>query len=365
MSTAVWCLFTFIGAWATLRHTPFYTLKSALRVVGLTVLMLGAVAGVIFVTARSVEGRSMTVQTTALASMVILCTLGLIFGVSKVSTPAGAELTTRLPPNVRAVTLYRARILPWARAVGMVLGASLLLMLVPGPVHYIVGSFAAIAAFLAMIMLPTAYVTARRVDRAVTALQLHPWVHWHYPSDAWNAWSARLADREAMSRSVTMTDATRRRTITVMTVLTGLYAAYLVPASAMLRVASGVAAGLLVLGIALLTRSQSRHASQRLAARLRTAPPDTYFGSDGVFCNGEFCAWRAVDAWLLSASVEAGPPRCVELWFEKVQPAAYGSVAVTKVRKEVLIAADAAASDLSALQAALVARCPDAAINLA
>jgi len=364
MVTALWCLFTFIGAWVTLRHMPGSTLKSTLRTLALTLLMIGAAAGVILLTLRFVDGRSVAVQTGAIATMVILCTLGLIFGVSAVSTPAGARLTTRLPPNVRAVTLYRRRILPWARAAGMVFGGSMLIMLVPGPVRYIAGSFAAIAAFLAVIMLPVAYVTALRVDRAITALQLDPWLHWHYSADDWNAWSERLADREAKAQAVTMTTTARRWTIIIITAVTVVYTASVVPASAMVRLGSGVIAGLLVLGLALLTRSQSRHAPARLAARVRTAPPDTYFGRDGVFCNGEFCAWSGVDDWLLSASVQPGPPRCVELWFEKIQPAAYGSAQVTKVRKEVLIAHDAGASDLPALQAALVARCPNAKINL-
>jgi hypothetical protein len=120
-----------------------------------------------------------------------------------------------------------------------------------------------------------------------------------------------------------------------------------------------------VLGIALLTTSQSRHAAQRLAAHLHSAPPDTYFGKEGVFCNGEFCAWRGADVRLLSAALEPGPPQCIELWFEKMLPAAYGNASLTKVRQEVLIAADAAASDLATLEAALLARCPDAAIKLA
>jgi hypothetical protein len=364
MVMAVWCLFTFIGAWVTSRHMPGSTLKSTLGTLTLTLLMIGAAAGVIFLTIRLIDGRSIAVQTGAIATIVILCTLGLIFGVSAVSTPAGARLTTRLPPNVHAVTLYRRRILPWARAAGMVLGGGLLLMLVPGSVGYIAGSFAAIAAFLGVIMLPVAYVTARRVDRAITALQLDPWLHWHYSPDDWNAWSERLADREAKAQAVTMTTASRRWTMIILAAVAAVYTAAVVPASAMVRLGAGVIAGLLVLGLALLTRSQSGHALERLAARLRAAPPDTYFGRDGVFCNGEFCAWSGVDDWLLSAAVAPGPPRCIELWFEKIQPAAYGSAQSTKVRKEVLIAQDAGASDLPALQAALVARCPDASINL-
>jgi hypothetical protein len=43
----------------------------------------------------------------------------------------------------------------------------------------------------------------------------------------------------------------------------------------------------------------------------------------------------------------------------------YGNAQVMKIRKDVLIPPAAAATDLPALQAALIARCPHATINLA
>jgi len=77
--------------------------------------MLGLAAGVFVLTVQLVRGRSQTVQNITLAGFVILCTNGLILGISAVATPPGARLTTRLPPNVSAVTLHRARIRPWVR----------------------------------------------------------------------------------------------------------------------------------------------------------------------------------------------------------------------------------------------------------
>lgn len=365
MLTAGWCLLTVIGAWLTYRRTPFYSLKSALRSLGLTLLMIATAAAVIVLTIRAIDGRSVVVQSTALAIVVLLCTLGLIFGVSAVFTPAESRLTTALPPDAALVTLHRARILPWVRVVAAVLGASLLLMGVPGPVRYIAGSFAGMVSFLGLIMLPVAYVMARRSDRAVTALQLHPWLHWNYPPATWNAWIERLADLQATAEAVKMTPAARRWTIAIVTVVAALYTVFLVPASMAVRLGCGLASGLLVLGVALLTRTQPRHAAKRALKRLQTAPPDTFFGKDGVFCNGEFCTWRGIDVFLLSATIEPGPPRCIVFWFEKILPGAYGGPQVTRVRKDVLIAADAPPSDLTALQAALIGRCPDARITLA
>jgi hypothetical protein len=365
MFTAVWCLFIVMGAWTTLRRMPFATRKSTLKTLGLTLLMLGLATGVIVLTVRLVSGLSQAVQNITLAAVVISCTVGLILGISAVATPPGARLTTRLPPHVTAVTLYRARILPWVRVLATILGGCLVLMLVPGPVRYIAGSFAGIAAFTAVIMLPVAYVTALRADRAVTALQLDPWLHWHYSAEVWNAWSERLADLEVTASEVTMSPAARRWTIIMLIAFVGLYTAFVMEGTTLVRLGSGVIAGLFVFGITLLTRSVSPHAAQRRAARLRAAPPDNYFGHDGVLCNGEFCAWHAADSWLVSAAVEPGPPRYIELWFEKILPGASGGPQVTKIRKDVLIPADAPAADLAALQASLIAGCPNARINLA
>jgi hypothetical protein len=271
MFTALWCLFIIIGAWTTLRHTAFYTRKPAARTLLLMSLMLCAETAAVFLTMRLVDGRSASVQTTAVASVVILSTLGLIFGVAK-TAPAGALLTTALPRNAPLVKLYRRRILPWVWAVLICLAGTLLLMRVPGTVQVIATCLAVIVASFVVFGLPAAYVSALRLDRAVTGLQLNPWLHW---------------------------------------------------------------------------------------------PPDIYFGQDGVFCNGEFCAWGVAGVSLLSASVEPGPPRRIELWFQKTQMGGYGSTQVMKIRKDVLIPPAAAATDLPALQAALITRCPDATINLA
>ncbi len=364
MIMAACCLLTCFGAWLTWRRNPLYDLRSSLRMVSFTLAMIAVAVGVIVLTVRSIDGRSVAVQSTALAGAVIACTLGLIFGVSAVATPAAARLTTQLPPGVNPVNLNRTRILPWARVAAMIIGASLLLMLVPGPVRYIAGSVAAIGAGLAVIMLPVAYVTALRLDRAVTALQLHPWLHWHYAPASWSAWIERLADVQVNDQTVPLSPAARRRTIIVLSAATAIMAFYAVPADTRVRLGCGVASGMAVLGIALLTRTHPGRSAQRVTRRLREVPPDTYFGHDGVLCNGDFCTWRGLDVYLLSASVAPGPPRYIELWFEKILPGGYGGPQVTKVRQQVLIAADATTSDLSALQAALIGRCPGARIDL-
>jgi hypothetical protein len=144
-----------------------------------------------------------------------------------------------------------------------------------------------------------------------------------------------------------------------------IYTAFVMQGSTLVRLGSGVIAGLFVFGCLLLGRPVSPQAARRRASRVRAAQPDTYFGHDGVLCNGEFCAWHAADGCLLSAAVAPGPPRYIELWFETIRSGAYGGPQVTKIRKGVLIAADAPATDLATLQAALRCRCPNARINLA
>ncbi len=46
----------------------------------------------------------------------------------------------------------------------------------------------------------------------------------------------------------------------------------------------------------------------------------TYFGQDGVFCDGPFTNWLSMNVYLMSASVDERPPRSLLFIFEHVVP---------------------------------------------
>jgi hypothetical protein len=336
---------------------------------GEAALAIAAAVGVIVLAVNSIHDCSDGVQIAVIAGATLLGSLILIFGLIEASTPPGTRLDTRLPPNVKAVHLHRARILPWVKIAALILGACLLLMLIPGTVREVTGSFAGIAAGVGFVVWAGAYVQALRADRAVTALQLRPWLHWHYPTEVWSRWVDREAQQQAQSQADTMSPAQRRWFIGIAMLGVAAYMALIVPVivhgGVLLTAGAALAGGVAVLVSARLSRLRSQHAAERIEKRLRAAPPDAFFGRDGVLCNGEFRTWLGISNYLLSASVNTGPPKCVELCFKKILPGGYAGPNVKHVWQRVMIPTDAAASDLALLQAALIARCPDATIHLA
>ena len=131
----------------------------------------------------------------ALLGVIIALTIAMILTITAIATPKSAKLNTQLPPGVVVVSLHRRPVNHWLKIAAAFLALCALLCLIPGPIRYIVGSVALIAALLACTMLPVAYIMARKLDRAVTALELHPWIHWHYSEDPSRAWSNALVDR--------------------------------------------------------------------------------------------------------------------------------------------------------------------------
>jgi hypothetical protein len=91
------------------------------------------------------------------------------------------------------------------------------------------------------------------------------------------------------------------------------------------------------------------------------APPETYFGAAGVFADGTYTEWQTDANYLLSATLDDGPPRSLTLLFAKITT---GSAALQQVRLSVPIPTEAD-GDLARLQSALSSVCPTAQIALA
>jgi hypothetical protein len=105
-------------------------------------------------------------------------------------------------------------------------------------------------------------------------------------------------------------------------------------------------------------------APRKLKARLDGSARDTYFGDDGIICNGWFFTWLGADVYLTAASVDAREPRSLNMEFEKIVPNPYGSPNIIKVSQGVLIPQDQNPGDLPRLRAALGSRCPTARLSL-
>lgn len=197
MYAAVLGLISCAGAWMAWRRHPLYSPTATFRVLGEVLLLIGASVCIIVVTVNLIEKQPVAVQVGVLFAVIVLVTLGMIFSITAITTPKSAHLNTALPADVPMVNLRRRVVLHWLKVAGIFFAICACFCAIPGPTRYIAATTLGLAVLLASVMLPTAYIMARRFDRAATALQLHPWLHWHYSAQEWQVWSAACVERVA------------------------------------------------------------------------------------------------------------------------------------------------------------------------
>jgi hypothetical protein len=288
----------------------------------------------------------------------------MIFSITAIQTPKAAQLQTELPPNVPVLNLHRRKVLPWAKAAAAYFVIVGLICVIPGTLRYIAACLLVLGAFFACIMLPTAYYAARKMDRAATAVQLHPWLHWHYTQESWEAWIRTRVERLKASPS---TFELKRDWGRVGLVCTGIMVGMLIfaPGGWGERVAWAAGCCTFILAWVEFAAWEARRAPDKLREQLQHAAPDTYFGPDGMLCDGALCTWLGVNVYLVSVSVDAVEPRSLAFLFEKIVPNPYGAAQTVKITQNVLIPPGCDPSDLSLLRTSLAARCPGAKIAIA
>jgi hypothetical protein len=362
MYLAVMGLVTCVGAWFAWRRHPLYSARSTFRIAGETLLLVAASVFVIAVTVHLIEGRSVTVQLGALLGVIIALTIAMILTITAIATPKSAQLNTQLPPSAVVVSLHRRPVTHWLKIAAVFLALCALLSLIPGPIRYIAGSVAAIGALLACTMLPVAYIMARKLDRAVTGLELRPWIHWHYSEDVWQAWSnARVERLKEESAAFALKREWRRFAwVWASVIATALIAT---PGGLLVRVSWALGGCVLIFSFTELAAWDARRAPEKLRSRLHNTPPDVYFGHDGLVCDGRFLTWLEGE-YLKAVSIDTRKPRSLLFEFEKIMPNPYGPSQVIHLQQSVLIPSNASNAELSQLKTALVTRCPNARIAM-
>jgi hypothetical protein len=362
MSAAL-ALLSCFSAWQAWRHNPLYAPRSGQWLIVKMLLMLVGAAALIAATTVLTADRSESVQVGALVLCVLVCTLGLVFGISAVTTPRIARLQTQLPSAAPMVHLHRQRVTRWLRAALVYFAGCGVLALVPEPVRSFAMVLASLGALICAVMLPVGYAMAWRMDRAVTALELNPWLHWHYPQGVRDLWCKAQVERLKRRPPAFIL---RRDWLKLL----GLCALMVIPTLALMsggwieRVGWSLFCCILLGLFIELAAAEERRAPARLASRLKAAPGDVWFGRDGLVCDGHFYTWVDTSVYLTSARIDWRPPRSVCLVFANISPSAYGAATTTSVTQNVLIPPTDAGADLASLQQQLQARCPNADIKL-
>jgi hypothetical protein len=357
MAISIFVVLTIVGGWFAWRRNPMYSAGKTVQVIflfgGTIAVVLAALSGLMALTVRTP-----TALVIGLDIVYFFAGLALIITVAmKVFNPAPATL----PEGTKLVTVNRRRIIPWLKALAFVLIAMGIVALFLSPNgREIMGIFAAILAGFSAFMAMAAYLGGRRLDRALTAVLVNPWVHWTYSRGQWQTWTEQQVARMKTSEKKWSRGAAIRAGI-FMFVLLGVPSMFVFSNNVVRFSILGGAFVVVTIGTVFAYRSQ-RQTAANYRKKLLAAAPEAYFAQDGLFVDGEYSAWLGAEIYLLAASIEQTTPQCVSMQFERVRSGNFGPE-ILEVHKMVMIPTGAEA-DIEKLQKNLSATCHKARVSL-
>jgi heme/copper-type cytochrome/quinol oxidase subunit 4 len=347
-------LLTIIGAWLAWRQNPMYSFGRTVRFILVFGLGLATVIVAIVAAIHLTAGKSQTVQLSSVFSVVGVSTLALIGLIIQMSLPASVAL----PKGTKLVRVHRAKVDVWAKRAGWTIAATALLALVlPTVGKIIVGALGGLLVFLSIVMLFTGYMSARKMDQWLTEVELRPWVHWTYTAEQWSAWNA---ERVQAAETTPPTFVWRKDwwKLALPLVLIALGVELFLPGDWIFKTSYLGVIGVVLFGLALLSTRSQKSTGTRVGAKLKAAAPEVYFGSEGLFADGDFLPWISAGVYLISAGTGKGEPAHLSFQFMKIE-ANTSSV----VNQGVLLPANAG-EDVARLQRELTVKCPTAVIDL-
>jgi hypothetical protein len=363
MFQLIFVIFVGIGAIAAIRRNPSYTTHSLLRSVPVILLAIGFIVGLIIAAVHFTTGRSSAVIIATMVATILFGCFFLIYVIYTVSTPKDARLTNTLPPGTKLVYLHRRKVYHWAKiaAAAVILLAPLKFVL-PGNFGFAALFLGAFILFIAALLLPILYFTSRMMDVSLTALQADPWLHWTYTPEQWARWSEVQATRlEAVPPAFILKRDWKKSALFFLAVAAGVY--IFCPGGYLWKTIYIAAIIALMVAIGISAARGTKSAPAKLRTKLLAAPPEVYFGRDGLFANGDYTLWRSTDTFLNAAAIDDRAPRSLMFHFEKDVPNPYGPLNVVPINEAVLILTTHE-HDLTTLQQKLADRCPQAHITL-
>ena len=350
------------GTWVVLRKNPALSTRYVLGFFVMLAVMVGAIVLAILATLQLTERLPQSLQLVAIFGVVGLGTVAMIAVTIQVSLPEAAPL----PASAKRLNVFQKRTYVWARRLGWVLLVFVLLVLVlRGAPQAVVGTLGGLFGFLGIVMVFGLWLTARRTDRWLSAVEADPWVHWSYTPEQWRQWTEVAVRREAPEPDGAFHARRDWKMVasTSIPVLGALLFFVDGPWTMRLTIA-GILAATLTAGLGLVGRDKAK-ASLALRRNLTTADLEVYFGRDGLFALGEFTPWLTVGVYLQAACLDEREPRSLSLRFLQVV-AGYGSAnLVSKIVSLPLPKCTGVENDLARLQKELSTRCQKAAITLA
>lgn len=325
MIQLVFALIFAASSWYAWRRNPMYSRRRTIHFLLATVLSIAALIAVFYSVVRLSQGRSENFQIAAILVAVLFCSIGLIWIIVSLTTPRPAPL----PPGVTMSTLHRRRLIPWLKRTAWTLAGCVLLALFPSHAdsfNWVQFAGLFIGAWvlgLGSILLATAYISGRNLDRALTAVLADPWVHWTYSPGEWTSFAeqqiaqAGAGEPKKYSNWIVFL-------VTGVPIAVGMYFEAVTPLWADLLI--GLGFGALFVGILEFSKRQQLRAPDRLRARLNSAPHEAYLGPDGLFANGKYHPWISSGVYLVGATLDTATRSSISFRFEKVVGGPTGTI---------------------------------------
>ncbi len=349
----IFCFLTIAGAFSAWRKSPLYSVKTTLKLGGGFLLIVAVVAGSIIAIVNSSLSRSPVAE--GIASLVAV--IALACGASVFIVRITDAHVAALPPNARLVSFNRHKIYRWIwRLVAFLLINAVAALVLPTSWQWLpvgVGGFVLVACGP---MLSIGYMMARRNDRGMSAVIANPWAHWQYTPEKWAQWAENQREWEKAQEGPWSWKGVSGFVL----LCAGLFALGALFTGASLKENAIIVGGLtgFIILLALVAYWFKRTNFDRRYRSLLAAAPESWFGDEGVFCNGTYMPWILSGRYLLKATAAIDQPARLTLVFESFN----GSTS-RQITQRIPIP-DGHLTDLPMLEQKLSDHCPTASVHL-
>ena len=306
----IFCFLIIAGAFSAWRKSPLYSIKTTAKLVGGFFLIVAVVAGTTYAIVISPLSRSPLAEIIAsLVAVLVLASGASIFIVRITDAHVAA-----LPPTARLVSFNRHKIYRWIwRLAVLLLINAIAALLLPSTWQWLpvgLGGFVLVACGP---MLSIGYMMARRNDRGMSTVIADPWAHWQYSPEKWAQWAEDQREWEKAREGPWSWKGVSGFVL----LCGGLFALGTLFTGASLKENAIIVGGLtaFVILLVLVAYWFKRTNFKRRYRRLLGAAPESWFGDEGVFCNGTYMPWILSGRYLLKATGSNGSTGAADVDF--------------------------------------------------
>jgi hypothetical protein len=355
---AIFAILSVVGSWYAWKRNPEFSAGKTIRILGGMGLGIAAFVALDVLAVNLTMHSSPWVMGTVMGTLILFSVFGMFLIARAFTTPKEKPLPAGMP----LVDLHRRKVYAWARWASILIGGFALLgLLLPYGFNMVGYMLSAFCAFIAAFMLPIGYIAARDQDRSLTGVEAEPWVRWSYTEAEWNAITQVEMVRAEIQATPTFQWKKQWKTLSFSAVFMVIFAKFMgytwFWAFALLFGLSAFLAG-----IFWLSKRSARYAPGRKQKAMSGTAREAYFADGGLFWEGDFSPWMAMNIYLVRAWVDESGPRSLVLNFEKVLPG-QGGPSIVPVEQRILIPAGAE-RDVQVLQKKLAEKCPKAQVRI-